>query len=63
MMREAVSHIAQSAFFDILLNRIEGFLLGHLHFGIGPARNFDDHVEDSIALVSEERNVVERRND
>lgn len=33
----------------------------HLEFGIGPARNLNNHVEDGLLLVGIERNVVERR--
>lgn len=62
-MREAVADESQPALLDILFNGIERFLFGDLHFGVGPARDFDDHVENTIALVSEQRNVVEGRDD
>lgn len=30
----------------------------HLHLGVGPAGNLDDHVEDGLLLVGVERDVV-----
>jgi len=33
----------------------------HLHFRIGPARYFDNHVQDGLALVGIERDIVEWR--
>jgi hypothetical protein len=38
-------------------------MVTHLHLGIGPAGDLDDHVEDTVALVGEEGDVVERRDD
>ena len=32
-----------------------------LLFGIGPARDLDDHVQDSLLLIGVQGNVVERR--
>jgi len=63
VMREAVADEAQSALFDVLLDRVERLLLGYLHLGIGPTRHLDDHVEDAIGLVSKEGDVVEGRQD
>ena len=63
MVGEAVPHEAQTALLDILLDGIELLLLGDLELGVGPAGNLDDHVEDALALVSEERDVVEGRDD
>jgi len=63
VVREAVAHETQPALLDILFNGIEGFLLGNLHLRVRPARNLDDHVEDAVVLVCEERDVVERRDD
>jgi hypothetical protein len=57
---EAVAHVAQAALLDVLLDGIERLFLGDLHLGISPAGDFDDHVEDAIALICEERDVVER---
>jgi hypothetical protein len=62
-MREAVADVAQSTLLDVLFDGVEGLLLGDLHLCVGPARNLDDHVEDTIALVGEERDVVEWRDD
>lgn len=31
----------------------------HLLLGVGPARDLNDHVQDSLLLVGEQRNVVE----
>jgi hypothetical protein len=61
VVRETVSNVSQSTFFNILLDRVELLLLGDLHLGVGPARDFDDHVEDTLALVGEEGDVMEGR--
>jgi hypothetical protein len=63
MVGEAVAHVAQAALFDVLLDGIERFLLGNFHLGVRPAGNFDNHVENAIVLIGEERDVVERRDD
>jgi hypothetical protein len=34
----------------------------YLELGIGPSRNLDNHVQDSLLLVGVERNIMERRN-
>jgi len=60
---EAVAHVTEPSLFDVLFDRVERLLLGDLHLGIGPPRDFDDHVEDAILLISVERNVMERRDD
>jgi len=59
MVGEAVADETQLAFLDILLDWIERLLLGDFHLRVGPARNFDDHVQDAIVLVGKERDVVE----
>ncbi len=58
MMGEAVANVTQSTLLDILLDGVEGLFFRDLHFSVSPARNFDDHVEDAVVLVSEEGNVV-----
>ena len=63
MVREAVANIPKLALLDILLDGIERLLFGNLHLSVGPAGNLDDHVENSITLVSEEWNIMERRHD
>jgi hypothetical protein len=60
---EAVADEAQLAALDVLLDGIEGLLLGDLHLRVGPARDLDDHVQDALGLVGEERDVVEGRDD
>jgi hypothetical protein len=60
VVREAVAHVAQTTFLDVLLDGIEGLLSRGLHLGVSPARDFDDHVEDAIILVCKERDVMER---
>ena len=62
-MREAVADEPQFTSLHVLLDWIERFLLRDLHFCIRPARDFHDHVEDAIVLVSEKRDVVERGED
>ena len=56
---EAVADETQTAFFDVLLDGIEWLLLADLELGVGPTRDLDNHVEDAIALVGKERDVVE----
>ena len=63
VVREAVADVAQTALLDILLDGVEGLLLGDLELRVGPAGNLNDHVEDAIVLVGEERDVVEGRDD
>jgi hypothetical protein len=60
---KAVAHEAQTTLLDILFDGIERLLLGYFHLGICPAGNFDDHVENTIVLVEEERDIVEWRDD
>ena len=60
MMWEAVPHKAQSTSLNVLFDRVEGLLLGYLHLGVCPTRNLYDHVEDTIVLVSKERDVMPR---
>ena len=59
---KAVTNKAQTVFLNVLLDGVEGLLLGDLELRIGPARNLDDHVEDAAVLVGEKRDVVEWRN-
>ena len=63
MVGEAVANIAQSALLDVLLDGVEGLLLGDLHLRVGPARDLNNHVQDAIVLVGEEGDVMEGRDD
>lgn len=63
MVREAVPDETQLATLDVLLDGVEGLFLRYLHLRIRPAGDLDNHVQDAPALVSEERDVVERRDD
>ena len=63
MVGEAVADEAETALLDVLLDGVEGLLLGDLHLGVGPAGDLDDHVQDAIGLVGEEGDVVEGRDD
>ena len=64
MVGEAVTHIAQLATLNVLLDGVEEFFLGNLHLCIGPAGDLDDHVEDGvISEVGEELDVVPWRDD
>ena len=63
VVREAVTDVTETALLDILLDGVERLLLGDFHLGVGPTGDLDDHVEDAIGLVSEQRNVVPRRDD
>lgn len=62
VVRKAVPDVAQSPLLDILLDGIERFFRRDLHLGVGPARNLNDHVEDAIVHIGEERNVMEGGN-
>ena len=50
---EAVADVTQTALLHVLLDGVEGLLLGDLHLRVGPAGDLDDHVEDAIGLVGE----------
>ena len=63
VVREAVTDVTETALLDILLDGVERLLLGDFHLGVGPTGDLDDHVEDAIGLVGEQRNVVPRRDD
>lgn len=56
---EAIPDVAQSTLLDVLLDRIEYFLFGNFHLGVGPAGNLDYHVEDTLVSISEEGDIVE----
>ena len=62
-MGEAVADVAQAALLDVLLDGVEGLLLAGLHLRVRPAGDLNDHVEDAVVLVREERDVVEGRDD
>ena len=63
MVGEAVPDKAQSTFFNVLFDRIKWFLFGNFHLSIGPAGDLDYHVEDTLVLIGEERDVVESGDD
>ena len=63
MVREAIADVAQLALFDVLFDGVKGLLLGDLHLGVGPTRNLDNHVQDALVGVGEQRNVMEGRYD
>lgn len=63
VVREAVAHKTQAALLDVLLDRVERLLLRDLHLRVRPARDLDDHVQDPVVLVREERDVMEGRDD
>jgi len=39
----------------------KGTVSTHLHLGVGPARHLNNHVQDGLALVGVERDVVKGR--
>jgi hypothetical protein len=43
-----------------LLDRVQEFFLGNLKLGIGPSRDLNDHVQDSLLLICIQGNVMER---
>jgi len=59
VMGEAVANETQTTLFDVLLDGIEGLILADFELGVGPTRDLNNHVEDTIVLVVKERNVVE----
>lgn len=61
MVREAVPHEPELPLFDVLFDGVERLFLGDFHLGIGPSGNLDNHVEDPVGLVGEEREIMERR--
>ena len=63
VMGEAVSNETQTTLFDVLLDGVERLLLGDLELGVGPTGDLDNHVEDAVALIGKERNVVEGGDD
>ena len=63
VVREAVADETQATLLDVLFDGIECLFLGDLELGVGPAGDLDNHVEDAIALVGKERNVVEGGDD
>jgi len=60
---ETVANETQTALFYVLLDGIEWLILRDLALGVGPTGDLDDHVEDAMALVGKERNVVEGGDD
>jgi len=60
---EAVTNEAQTTLLDVLFDGIERLLLRDLELGVGPTGDLYNHVEDAIALIGKERNVVEGGND
>lgn len=58
---EAVADEAELALLDILLDGVEGLLLGDLKLAIGPSWDLNDHVQDSLLLVGVQWDIVERR--
>jgi len=63
MMGEAIPDETELALLDVLLDRVEGLLLGHFHLGVSPPWDLHNHVEDSSVLIVEERDVVPWRKD
>lgn len=62
MMGKAISHKTKFTLFGVLLDWIKELFFANFKLCIGPSRNFDDHVQDRLTLISKERNVVPRRN-
>jgi len=60
---EAVANETQTTLLDVLLDGVEWLVLGDLELGIGPTGDLDNHVEDAVALVGKEGNVVEGGDD
>jgi hypothetical protein len=58
-MGEAVANVTKFSVFDILFDRIEWFLFGDFHFSVRPARDLNDHIENTIVGISKKRNIVE----
>ena len=61
VVREAVADETEPALLDVLFDGVERLLLGDLHFGIGPPRDLNDHIEDAKLLIGVEGNVMEGR--
>lgn len=61
LVRERVADVAKLALLSVLLERVEGVLLADLHLGVGPPRDLNNEVEDTVRLVRKQRHVVEGR--
>lgn len=59
VVREAVPDIAQLIAFDVLLDGVESFLFRDFHLRICPTRHLDNHVQNAVVLVGEERDIME----
>lgn len=57
---EAVSHKSKFAFLYVLLDWVEKFFFRDLLLGVGPSRNFYNHVEDGLLLIGIQWDIVER---
>ncbi len=55
---EAVPHETQFSALDVLLDRVESLLLRDFHLRVGPAGDFNDHVEDAVVLIGEKGDIV-----
>jgi len=60
---EAVSDETELSLLGVLEDGVQGLALANLHLGVGPSRNFDNHVEDGLLLVRPQGDVVEGRQD
>jgi len=61
MVGEAITNVAKATFLDVLLDGVERLLFRNFHLSVRPARHLDDHVQDTIVVVREERDIMERR--
>jgi hypothetical protein len=59
VMWEAVADVSQAALFDVLLDGIQELLLGDFHLCVSPAGDLNDHVEDAVVLIREQRYIME----
>lgn len=63
LVREAIPNESQLSLLGVLQDGIESLFFGDFHLGVGPTRNFHNHVEDGTSFIGEKRNVMERGED
>lgn len=61
MVREAISNKAEFALLCILFDWIKELFLANFQLGISPSRDLDNHVQDGLALISKEWDIMPRR--
>ena len=61
MIGKNIVNKSQFAILNILRDRIEPLRFVYLHLGLTPSRYFDNHIDETLLSVGEQRYVVKRR--